>query len=124
MSGTPLSQHIYVRRLLAAYRKTPCASGLVRPADRLLAARLHQRGVLIDVVENAFVLATARRLYRKDPTAPPLPPATSLHYFLPVIDELSRTAISPAYFHHLRYRIATFEEAKHAFLQSLQKPQS
>ena len=38
--------------------------GTVRRADRTLAAQLYRRGVAVTVIENAFVLAAARRLIR------------------------------------------------------------
>ena len=47
----------YIRQALEAYRKTPGTMGTIRHADRLLAARLYQRGVSASVIENAFVLA-------------------------------------------------------------------
>jgi hypothetical protein len=78
-------QEEYVRQVLEAYRKTPGTMGTVRRPDRLLAAQLYQRGLALSVIENALVLAAARRLMR--PTdAPPLGTIRSLAYFLPVID--------------------------------------
>src|SRR5450432_3847236 len=52
----------------------------------MLAAKLYQRGVAVSVVENAFVLAAARRLMRPA-DAPPLGTIRSLAYFLPVMLE-------------------------------------
>ena len=123
MNGNGRDRAGYVRRVLAAYRQTPGSTGRVRSADRLLATQLYARGVPLDVVENAFILGAARRLYRKDPNAPPLPPARSLHYFLPLIDEISRLKVSPGYFQHLRCKIDTFDEARQAFLKSLKSRQ-
>jgi hypothetical protein len=54
----------YIRQVLEAYRKTPGTSGTVRRPDRVLAGQLYQRGVSVSVIENAFVLAAARRLMR------------------------------------------------------------
>src|ERR1035437_4778252 len=45
MDGPLIDPRDYVRRLLEAYRATPGTSGAVHRADRLLAARLHERGV-------------------------------------------------------------------------------
>src|SRR5882724_11451344 len=56
------SQEEYIRQVLEAYRKTPGTTGTVRRPDRMLAAQLYQRGVAVSVIENAFVLAVARRL--------------------------------------------------------------
>ena len=100
-----MEQRDYVRRLLEAYRTTPGTCGAVRRPDRLLAVQLHQRGVLIESVENALVLAAARRLVRPA-DAPPLGVIRSLAYFSPVIEEVLRLQVGPEYFRHLRSRIA------------------
>ena len=100
-----MEQRDYVRRLLEAYRATPGTCGAVRRPDRLLAAQLHQRGVPIEAVENALVLAASRRLTRPA-DAPPLGVIRSLAYFSPVIEEVLRLDISPDYFRYLRHRIA------------------
>jgi hypothetical protein len=50
--------------VLDAYRTTPGTYGVIRRPDRLLAAHLHERGVPVEAVENAFVLAAARRMAR------------------------------------------------------------
>jgi hypothetical protein len=99
-----ISQGEYVQRVLAAYRSTPGTTGAIRRPDRLLAVQLHQRGVPLMVVENALVLAAARRLVR--PTAaPPLATVRSLAYFAPVIDEVLELRVSPDYFRYLRHQI-------------------
>jgi hypothetical protein len=67
----------YIRQVLEAYRKTPGTMGTVRRADRTLAAQLYQRGVSVVVIENALVLAAARRLVRPA-GAPPLGAIRSL----------------------------------------------
>jgi hypothetical protein len=54
------SQEEYIRKILEAYRKTPGTAGTIRRPDRVLAAQLHQRGVSVSMIENAFVLAAAR----------------------------------------------------------------
>ena len=100
-----MDQRDYVGRLLDAYRATPGTCGAVRRPDRLLAAQLYERGVPLEAVENALVLAAARRLARPA-GAPPLATIRSLAYFLPVLEEVLRLEISPNYFRHLRNRIA------------------
>jgi hypothetical protein len=98
-------QEEYVRQVLEAYRKTPGTMGTVRRADRLLAAQLYQRGLSLKVVENALVLAATRRLIRPS-DAPPLGTIRSLAYFLPVIEEVLSSHVSPNYFEYLRYKLA------------------
>ncbi len=94
----------YVRLVLDAYRKAPGTSGRVRRPDRLLAAQLQQRGVPLVAVENALVLATARRLIRPA-DAVPLGTIRSLAYFLPVIGEVLGLRVNPDYFRYLRQKI-------------------
>jgi len=98
------SQEEYIRQVLEAYRKTPGTIGTVRRADRMLAAQLHQRGVAVTVIENAFVLAAARRLARPA-DALPLGTIGSLAYFLPVIEEVLGMHVSPEYFQYLRHKL-------------------
>ena len=94
----------YVRRILEAYGTTPGTCGVVRRADRLLAAELHERGVPAEAVENALILAAARRLFRPE-GAPPLATVRSLAYFSPVIEEVLQLQAGQEYFRHLRGRL-------------------
>ena len=94
----------YVRLVLDSYRSTSGVAGVVRRADRLLAARLHERGVPVETVENAFVLAVSRRQVRPEGAAP-LGTIRSLAYFSPVIDEVLESKVSSQYFDYLRRRL-------------------
>ena len=104
MDGPPINQRDYVRRLLEAYRATPGTSGAVRRPDRLLAAQLHERGVPLEAVENAFVLAATRRMIRPADAAP-LGTIRSLAYFSPVIEEVLQLQVSQEYFQCLRHKL-------------------
>jgi hypothetical protein len=106
----PATQDEYVRQVLDAYQKTPGTMGTVRRPDRLLAAQLHQRGVPLVAVENALVLAAARRLIR--PGSTPLATIRSLAYFLPAIDEVLSLHVNPDYFRHLRQKIERTSQAR------------
>jgi hypothetical protein len=97
----------YVRQVLEAYRKTPGTMGTVRRPDRILASQLYRRGVSVKVIENALVLAAARRLMRP-PDALPLGTIRSLAYFLPVIEEVLDLHVSQDYFLYLRHKIQRF----------------
>ena len=101
----------YVRRVLEAYRLTPGTCGAVRLTDRVLAAQLHQRGVPLEAVENAFVLAAARRLIRPAGAAP-LGTIRSLAYFSPVIEEVLQLQVSQEYFQHLRHKLQRAASAR------------
>ena len=99
-----LSKNDYIRRALDAYRRMPGATGAVRRHDRLLAANLYDRGVPLCAVENALVLAAARRTVRS-PDSPPLQPIRSLYYVLPVIDEVLSARVSQDYYRCLQFKI-------------------
>jgi hypothetical protein len=104
-------QEEYIRQVLEAYRKTPGTMGTARRADRMLAAQLYQRGLSVRVIENALVLAAARRLIR--PTdRPPLGTIRSLAYFLPVIEEVLKLRVSPDYFQYLRHKLERIVPAR------------
>ena len=100
-------REVYVRRVLEAYRLTPGTTGHVRREDRRLAGQLYDNGVQLDAVENALVLAAARRLFRP-PGAVALPTIRSLHYFLPVIEEVAGLTVGQDYFRYLRGKVERF----------------
>ena len=100
----------YLRQVLDAYRQTPGTTGKVHRPDRLLATQLYQRGIPLSVVENALVLASARRLLRPAAAAP-LATVRSLAYFLPVIEEVIELKVSQEYFQYLRHRLQRFLSA-------------
>jgi hypothetical protein len=89
----------YVNAVLARYRSASGALGHVRKADVRLARGLYDRGVALRVIEDAITVALCRRLVR---TAAPLEPVRSLHYFLPVIDEILAATLDPDYIVYLR----------------------
>jgi hypothetical protein len=101
----PATQEEYVQRVLAAYRCTPGTTGTIRRPDRLLAAKLYERGVPLMVIENALLLASARRLIRPV-QSPPLNTIRSLAYFVPVIEEVTSLRAGPDFFQYLRQKIA------------------
>jgi hypothetical protein len=94
----------YVQRVLDAYRATPDTCGVVRKPDRAFALALFARGVALDAVENALVLAASRRLVRPA-DAPRLGVIRSLAYFGPVIEEVLESPAGPDYYRYLRQRM-------------------
>ena len=100
-----MSRDDYRKQLLDLYRGLPHRAAR-RPSlyDRRLVDQLFERGVPLNVLETAFLLAIARRTGR-DPQAPPLPPIRSLAYFLPLIDEALLLADDPGYLAYLRSKV-------------------
>ena len=99
------AQSRYVTRVLGQYIKLPGTLRRVLRQDRRTALDLYRRGVRLDIVENAFVLAIARRTFRSD--ADDLEPIRCLHYFVPVIDELIQQPPLPEYLDYLKGRLTT-----------------
>jgi hypothetical protein len=104
MEEKSISRDEYIQKVLDAYRQTPGTTGMVRRPDRLLAEQLYGRGVPVQAIENALVLATSRRQIRPAGT-PPLTTIRSLAYFSPVIEEVLELRVNPEYFRYLRYKI-------------------
>ncbi len=103
-SASSVGREEYVRQVLEAYRTTPGTCGHLRRPDRLLAIQLYHRGIPLDKIQNALVLAAARRLIRPA-NAPPLAIVRSLAYFLPVIEEVLEAEIGKEYFQYARQKL-------------------
>jgi hypothetical protein len=93
----------YVTRVLHLYRRLPATLGRILRDDRRTALDLHRRDIPIAVVENAFILVTARRAAR--PKDEPLDPIRVLRYILPVIEELLSAPPEPGYIRYLESRV-------------------
>ena len=94
----------YIKQAAALYCNTPGTLGRLRSQDRLLAAELYSRGISLSTLEQAFLLAAARRCFRP-PAAPPLSPIRSLHYFVPVIEEVLAHPLDGAYVEYLKSKL-------------------
>lgn len=99
-----MDQHEYVAQLLEAYRTTPGTCGVIRGPDRVVAEQLYERGVPLTAAANALTLAAVRRMLRPAGSAPHAL-VRSLAYFLPVIDEVLATDVSPDYYQHVRSKL-------------------
>jgi hypothetical protein len=103
-----VSKSDYVRRVLKLYlglTETPTRDSRL---DRRLAEDLYDNQIELEQVEAALILASARRLLRSS-TAPKLGPIRSLHYFVPVIEEIRSAPISPNYIAYLRRKLAALQ---------------
>lgn len=103
----------YVRALLEAYIELPETPGCPRPPDRRLAGQLYDRSIPLRLVQDAFIVASARRLLRPA-QAPRLSSIRSLYYFLPVIEELLTHPLPHGYIDYAQRKL-------HAFRQDTQK---
>jgi hypothetical protein len=87
----------FIRAVIDLYLALPQTPARARRADRDLAAQLHAQNISFPVVRAALLLATVRRLSRSTP----LPPIRSLHYFLPVIEEVRNSFPTSSYIEYL-----------------------
>lgn len=104
MNPYPLNRESYIKQALELYRSVPGTLGRIRREDRLLAADLHGRGINLSTLEAAFVLAAARRCLRS-PDAHPLASIRSMHYFMPVIEEILANPLAADYIAYLKSKI-------------------
>jgi len=96
---------LYIETILKLYLSLPETPSRMSRYDRKLATHLSERKVPLETIETAFLLASARRLFR-DPALAPLQPIRSLHYFLPIIEEVCAAPLSPDYLKYLRLKLA------------------
>lgn len=98
-------QQAFVERILGLYRDLPETPARTSRTDRRLAEELYEKGIREEEVEAALLLATARRLLRSA-EAPKLGPIRSLHYFLPVLEEVRSNPLSASYVDYLRRKLS------------------
>ena len=96
----------FSKTILSLYLDLPDTPNRVSAFDRRVAQQLHSRRVPLSAIEAALLLASARRRFRS-PAPTPLTPIRSLAYFLPVIDEVLRRPLPPAYVDYLRAKALT-----------------
>lgn len=100
-----MTEKEFIARVLNLYLSLPHTPTRTSRTDRQLAAQWYAQGLAWDTLEGALFLATARRSLR-DPTLPPLPPIRSLHYFVPLLEEVLATPLAPEYVRYLRGKLA------------------
>ncbi len=101
----------YVSAVLKAYRNNPDTLGHVRASDRKLARHFFDTRVPLKVVRAALALAALRRACRTD-GADPHEPIRSLHYFKPVIEEVSNLPADSAYFTYIEIKMRDYPVAQ------------
>lgn len=98
------SRSDYVERVLELYLGLALTPARVSRLDRQLAENFYDERIELEQIEAALILVSVRRLFRT-PGAPDLGPIRSLHYFVPVIEEVQGLAISPDYLAYLHRRL-------------------
>ena len=95
----------FIAQVLNLYLSLPQTPARTSRIDRQLAAQWYAQKLNWEVLEGAMLLAAARRSLR-DPALPPLPPIRSLHYFVPLLEEVLATPLAPEYVQYLRGKLA------------------
>ena len=95
---------LYVAAVLTLYVDLPDTPLRASIPDQRQARIWFDRGVPLEVVQTALLLACLRRMVR--PTdVPPLPRMRSLAYFQPVIEELQHHPAPGGYLQYLRLKL-------------------
>ena len=95
---------LYVAAVLTLYVDLPDTPLRASVSDQRQARIWFDRGVPLEAVETALLLACLRRTVR--PTdVPPLPRIRSLAYFQPVIEELQEHPAPAGYLQYLRLKL-------------------
>lgn len=100
-----MTEKEFVAQVLNLYLNLPHTPARTSRTDRQLAAQWYAQGLTWDMLEGALLLAAARRSLR-DSALPPLPPIRSLHYFVPLLEEVLATPLAPEYVRYLRSKLA------------------
>ena len=107
----------YVRAILDCYLWLPGTADVTSRHDRRCAEQLYRRGVPLEVVKSAMVVAVARRSFRR---GDPLPRVRAVHFFLPVVEEMLETPCEPGYVEYLELRLRPLAAAKAAQTEARQ----
>jgi hypothetical protein len=108
---------IYLEAVLDRYLWLPGTPKRTRRNDRRLARTLYERGVPLAVVRAALVLGAARRAFRGE-SGSPLPPIRTLHFFLPIVEELLEQPVDTGYAEYLESKLLPLADAKAETLRS------
>jgi len=102
---------IYVEAVLERYLWLPGTPMRTSRRDRQLAGSLYERGVPLAIIQSALLLGAARRAFRRE-GSPPLPRIRTLHYFLPIVDELLEQPVAADYFEYLEKKLLPLADTK------------
>jgi len=110
-SNPPGGVDEYAVAALRLYLRLPETPLKATSNDRRTAANLYARGISLDTIESALLLASIRRLSRL-PDLPRLSPIRSLAYFLPVIEEILFNPVPNDYLQYLRKKVESLSSRR------------
>ena len=103
----------YVLAVLDEYVSFPGTPCRASRQDRRLAMDLYEQAVPLAAVRAALLLGVARRTLRSSHLCP-LPPIRTLHYFVPIVEEVLHCPPEPGYVEYLALKLRHFVEGKTA----------
>jgi len=95
----------YIRKIVDLYVNLPQTPNRCAQSDVQLASKWYQLKVKAKDVEAAMLLATARRLFRPNSEENQLGPIRTLHYFVPVLQEVIQKPLTSEYLDYLRIKM-------------------
>jgi len=102
---------VYVEAVLDRYLWLPGTPTRTSRHDRRLARTLYERGIPLKAIRASLALGAARRALRsKD--APALAPIRTLHFFLPVLEEILELPPGDGYAEYLEAKLLPLADAK------------
>lgn len=108
VSSNP-AERDYVGAILECYLWLPGTASVTSRHDRRCAQGLFRRGIPLELVRSAMLVAVARRTFRR---GGPLPRVRAIHYFLPVVEELLECPCDPGYVRYLEHQLRPLAAAK------------
>jgi len=103
----------YVLTVLDEYVSFPGTPCRASRQDRRLARDLYEQAVPLAAVRAALLMGVARRTFRSSHVWP-LPSVRTLHYFVPIVEEVLHCPPEPGYVDYLALKLRPFVEAKAA----------
>ena len=108
----------YVETVVRNYVRLPGTPLRASRRDRALAAALYDRGIPLNLVWAAFVMAATRWAIR-GPQQRPLEKIRTLYYFLSAIDEVLAIQPEPDYVRYLAAKLAPHVAEKQRLLAAV-----
>jgi hypothetical protein len=108
---TPTDRSEYTTSIIRIYVSLPDTPQRAARSDWILANSLFDRQIDLGLIKNAFMLATVRRLGRSS-NMPALAPIRSLHYFVPIVEELLSQPLPAGYAEYLENKAHMFIQTK------------
>lgn len=93
----------YIDEVLRLYVRLSDTPDRARSRDRELAAQLQRQQIPLELIRAALLLGAARRATRH-PLSPLLPSIRSLHYFMPLLEEIRSNPPDSSYISYLESR--------------------